>query len=430
MIAYSESNILLLYYVTININDPPLSTRDADNVGVNIDLSLLTVHVLGFSSTIGSVNYVTTNKYNRHIGLTLMNINIYNFSIIVTSILLIGSLPILGVAITGLLLDRNINSTIYDVIGDPVLYQHIFWFFGQNGPIHIMNMHHAICWKALEYITIIISKLSKLYFHNSDNILFIKSQSAGNQRRYIVSLVGTSETTRMKSSYIQWLAGLIDGDGCLLVSQKGYTSLEITMELSDKAALYSIKDKYGGSIKLRSGSNAYRYRLHHREGMIKLINDVNGNIRNSKRLAQLHKVCIILNIPVIYPIPLNKDNSWFTGFFDADGCITISIKYNNPQLSIRVSNKYIQDIQCFQDIFGGNIYYDNSSNGSYQWSIQSRNDILSFYQYLKINPSRSHKIHRIHLINKYYQLKDLKSYQNNIHVWNLFLDKWNNNNNH
>lgn len=109
---------------------PPLSTRDADNVGVNIDLSLLVVHVLGISSTIGSVNYVTTNKYNRHIGLTLMNINIYNFSIIVTSILLIGSLPILGVAITGLLLDRNINSTIYDVIGDPVLYQHLFWFFG------------------------------------------------------------------------------------------------------------------------------------------------------------------------------------------------------------------------------------------------------------------------------------------------------------
>ena len=109
---------------------PPLSTRDADNVGVNIDLTLLVVHVLGLSSTIGSVNYVTTNKYNRHVGLILMNINIYNFSVIVTSILLIGALPILGVAITGLLLDRNINSTIYDVIGDPVLYQHLFWFFG------------------------------------------------------------------------------------------------------------------------------------------------------------------------------------------------------------------------------------------------------------------------------------------------------------
>ena len=109
---------------------PPLSTRDADNIGINIDLSLLVVHVLGFSSTIGSMNYITTNKYSRHIGLTLLNINIYNYSIIFTSILLIGSLPILGVSITGLLLDRNINSTIYDITGDPVLYQHLFWFFG------------------------------------------------------------------------------------------------------------------------------------------------------------------------------------------------------------------------------------------------------------------------------------------------------------
>lgn len=109
---------------------PPLSTRDADNIGINIDMSILTVHILGISSSLGSINFITTNKYNRHTGLILLGISIYNFSIIVTSVLLIGSLPILGVAITGLLLDRNINSNIYDSIGDPVLYQHLFWFFG------------------------------------------------------------------------------------------------------------------------------------------------------------------------------------------------------------------------------------------------------------------------------------------------------------
>lgn len=309
-----------------------------------------------------------------------------------------------------------------------------------------MIMYHAICWKALEYITIIISELSSgvagyLYInnsHNSDNISFLQSQSAGNQDYYIlniISLVGTSETTRMKSSninlinnkYNEWLAGLIDGDGCFLVSNKGYSSLEITMELSDKSALCSIKDKYGGSIKLRNGTNAWRYRLHHKEGMINLINDVNGNIRNSKRLPQLHKVCQLLNIPVKYPLLLNNTNSWFTGFFDADGTITYSIKNNRPQLSIRVSNKYIQDVQYFKDVFGGNIYFDNSANGSYQWSIESRSDILSFYQYLRLNPSRSHKLNRIHLINKYYELVDLKCYNKdniNYNVWQVFNKKW------
>ena len=305
-----------------------------------------------------------------------------------------------------------------------------------------MELHHAICWKTFECITIVISEFYYiLNSHNSDNILFKKGQSAGNQQHYmynIISLVGTSETTRVKSSninndinkgininkYNEWLAGLIDGDGCFLVSNKGYASLEITMDLSDKPALCSIKNKYGGSIKLRSGINAWRYRLHHKEGMIQLINDVNGNIRNSKRLPQFHKVCQLYNIPIISPILLNINNSWFIGFFDADGTITYSMKNGHPQLSIRVSNKYIQDIQYFKDVFGGNIYFDNSANGSYQWSIQSRSDILSFYSYLQLNPSRSHKLNRIHLINKYYELLDIRCYINEPKVWDLFNKKW------
>lgn len=106
----------------------------------------------------------------------------------------------------------------------------------------------------------------------------------------------------MESSFNEWLAGVIDGDGSLLVSKKGYTSLEITMELSDRSALEALKDKYDGSETLKSGANAFRYRLHNRLGLIRLINDVNGNTRNSMRLPQLHTVCKILNITVIKPI--------------------------------------------------------------------------------------------------------------------------------
>jgi len=53
----------------------------------------------------------------------------------------------------------------------------------------------------------------------------------------------------------QWLAGLIDGDGCFQLSKKGYASLEIVMETRDKHCLYLIKQKFGGSVKLRSGVN-------------------------------------------------------------------------------------------------------------------------------------------------------------------------------
>ena len=82
----------------------------------------------------------------------------------------------------------------------------------------------------------------------------------------------------------QWLAGLIDGDGCFLLSKKGYASLEIVMETRDKHCLYLIKQKFGGSIKLRSGINWLRYRLDNKKGLLDLINAVNGEIRNINRL--------------------------------------------------------------------------------------------------------------------------------------------------
>jgi hypothetical protein len=106
----------------------------------------------------------------------------------------------------------------------------------------------------------------------------------------------------------QWLAGLIDGDGCFSLSKLGYASLEITMDIRDEHALQIVKNIYGGSIKLRSNANTLRYRLHHKAGLLTLIKDVNGHIRNSDRLVQLNKVCIKYDLNLIYPCKLNYDN--------------------------------------------------------------------------------------------------------------------------
>ena len=66
--------------------------------------------LLGFSSGLGSLNYLSTSKHQRHLGLSLLSMSLFVWSIIVTSVLLVGALPILGVAVTGLLLDRNIAT--------------------------------------------------------------------------------------------------------------------------------------------------------------------------------------------------------------------------------------------------------------------------------------------------------------------------------
>jgi hypothetical protein len=80
------------------------------------------------------------------------------------------------------------------------------------------------------------------------------------------------------------------------------------MDIRDEHALQIIKNVYGGSIKLRSNTNALRYRLQHKEGLLNLINDVNGYIRNPNRLVQINKICIKYNLNLIYPEKLTYVN--------------------------------------------------------------------------------------------------------------------------
>lgn len=258
------------------------------------------------------------------------------------------------------------------------------------------------------------------------------------------SLVGTSEAIRMlklnivsqakfihsinyENKWNQWLAGLIDGDGSFLLSKKGYASLEITMDIRDEHALQIVKNTYGGSIKLRSGANALRYRLHHKLGLLKLIHDVNGEIRNSNRLVQLNKICHKYEISLIYPQKLTFNNGWLSGFFDSDG--TVTINSTNTQLSISASQKTSEILQPLLEIYGGNIYIDRGSSQSFKWYVTKRDDILKLIEYFKIHPSRSAKNNRLHLVPKYFELKDIKANKALPGTlleksWKYFYNKW------
>lgn len=242
-------------------------------------------------------------------------------------------------------------------------------------------------------------------------------------------LLGTSENIRLLSiksiensiKINQWLAGLIDADGSFLLSKKGYASLEITVDIRDSICLYKIKQIYGGSIKIRSGTNSIRYRLHHKIGLLQLIENVNGEIRSSNRMVQLKRICDHYNINFIYPKPLIYDNNWFAGFFDGDG--TVTINKSNLQLAISVSQKNNQILEYFIPLFSGSIYIDKSTN-TFKWYISKKEEILKLLNYFKDYPCYSLKKNRLSLIPRFYQLKELKNLPDFQKMITHFFNKW------
>ena len=114
---------------------PPLTVQ----AGMGMDLTIFAIHIMGASSIMGSINIITTILNLRAPGMTMMKLPLFCWAWLITAYLLIAVMPVLAGAVTMLLTDRHFGTSFFNAAGggDPVLFQHVFWFFG-HPEVYIM----------------------------------------------------------------------------------------------------------------------------------------------------------------------------------------------------------------------------------------------------------------------------------------------------